>query len=202
MLGNMNRKFLEKITPVLVCLMAAGIWHCLRAWQSGIYVRPEDFNGNNRSVMRKALKALVKALVNIVMALGTCTRMLNTWRSRRTDNQEAMMVIIKGQIRERVCVHFRVCILVTNYLLIAYATGNQEDDIPIEAIREDDEGLAIALAAIRRVYTPPVTLLREPNPHQRALPEESNEFVRAQLDAVEGIPESEESDSGAMRSGQ
>lgn len=116
MLGNMNHEFLEKITPVLVRLVAAGIWYCLLASQSGIYVRSEDVTGSNRTVMCKVSKALVEALINILMALRTFTRMLNTWRSRRTDNQEAMMEIIKGQIKKRVCVHPREWILVTNYL--------------------------------------------------------------------------------------
>lgn len=56
---------------------------------------------------------------------------------------------------------------------------------------EDDESLAMALAAFWRVHTAPVTLLIEPNPHQRALAEESNELIRAQLGGIKGIPESE-----------
>ncbi|KAL0631425.1 hypothetical protein Q9L58_009705 [Maublancomyces gigas] len=65
MLGNKDPEFLERINPTLVCLVAAGIWHWLRAWHPGTYIKREDFTGSNESVMR------------------TFTRMLNTWWNRR-----------------------------------------------------------------------------------------------------------------------
>lgn len=53
MLGNMDPEFLDRINLTFVCLVAAGIWHSLRAWCTGMYIKPQDFTGSDEAVMRK-----------------------------------------------------------------------------------------------------------------------------------------------------
>ncbi|KAL0630998.1 hypothetical protein Q9L58_010151 [Maublancomyces gigas] len=81
MLGNKDPEFLERINLTFVCLVTAGIWHGIRAWRTGTYIKPKDFTGSNER---------------------TFTRMMNTWRNRRPSVQEAVMDHIKQAIRERI----------------------------------------------------------------------------------------------------
>lgn len=86
MFGNTNCTFPKKITPVVVWLVVAGVWHFVRACHIGIYLKFDDFTGSDCSIISHALKVPTKVLTKIRMTLQTFTSTLNTWRSRRVNN--------------------------------------------------------------------------------------------------------------------
>ncbi|KAH8145413.1 uncharacterized protein LAJ45_10535 [Morchella importuna] len=75
MRGVRDPEFLERITPTLICLISTAIWHGIRAWSIGSYVKPDNFQSQNESVVK------------------TFNRMSNTWKGRSKQNQEATLEI-------------------------------------------------------------------------------------------------------------
>ncbi|RPB06933.1 hypothetical protein P167DRAFT_579833 [Morchella conica CCBAS932] len=84
MRGVRDPKFLERITPTLICLISTAIWHGIRAWSTGTYVKPGNFQSQNESVVK------------------TFNRMSNTWKGRSRQNQEATLEVIKDNLREKI----------------------------------------------------------------------------------------------------
>ncbi|KAI5839427.1 hypothetical protein DFP73DRAFT_530133 [Morchella snyderi] len=46
-------EFLEWITPTFICLISTAIWHGIRTWSTGTYVKPDHFQSQNESVVKK-----------------------------------------------------------------------------------------------------------------------------------------------------
>lgn len=124
MRGVKDPEFLERITPTFICLISTAIWHGIRAWSTGTYVKPDHFQSQNESVVSKnpnvltamaeALRAFITALktfrlsildlrADIETGVETFNRMSNTWKGRSRQNQEATLEVIKDNLREKVC---------------------------------------------------------------------------------------------------
>ncbi|RPB06693.1 hypothetical protein P167DRAFT_580162 [Morchella conica CCBAS932] len=84
MRGVRDPEFLERITPTLICLISTAIWHGIRAWSTGSYVKPDNCQSQNESVVK------------------TFNRMSNTWKGRSKQNQEATLEVIKDNLREKI----------------------------------------------------------------------------------------------------
>ncbi|KAH0611271.1 uncharacterized protein H6S33_010536 [Morchella sextelata] len=82
--GVKDPEFLERITPTFICLISTAIWHGIRAWSTGTYVKPDHFQSQNESVVK------------------TFNRMSNTWKGRSRQNQEATLEVIKDNLREKI----------------------------------------------------------------------------------------------------
>ncbi|KAI5846451.1 hypothetical protein DFP73DRAFT_525947 [Morchella snyderi] len=85
MRGVKDPEFLERITPTFICLILTAIWHGIRAWSTGTYVKPDHFLFQNESVV-----------------IETFNRMSNTWKGRSRQNQEATLEVIKDNLREKI----------------------------------------------------------------------------------------------------
>ncbi|KAI5842382.1 hypothetical protein DFP73DRAFT_527797 [Morchella snyderi] len=83
MRGVKDPKFLERITPTFICLISTAIWHGIRAWSTGTYVKPDHFQSQNENVVK------------------TFNSMSNTWKGRSRQNQEATLEVIKDNLREK-----------------------------------------------------------------------------------------------------
>ncbi|KAI5837204.1 hypothetical protein DFP73DRAFT_532149 [Morchella snyderi] len=70
--------------PTFICLISTAIWHGIRAWSMGTYVKPDHFQSQNESVVK------------------TFNRMSNTWKGRSRQNQEATLEVIKDNLREKI----------------------------------------------------------------------------------------------------
>lgn len=129
MRGVKDPEFLERITPTFICLISTAIWHGIRAWSTGTYVKPDHFQSQNESVVSKnpnvltamaeALRAFITALktfrlsildlrADIETGVETFNRMSNTWKGRSRQNQEATLEVIKDNLREKVCYRWRL----------------------------------------------------------------------------------------------
>ncbi|RPB07084.1 hypothetical protein P167DRAFT_579681 [Morchella conica CCBAS932] len=75
MRGVRDPEFLERIIPTLICPISTAIWHGIRAWSTGSYVKPDNFQSQNESVVKMF------------------NRMSNTWKGRSKQNQEATLEI-------------------------------------------------------------------------------------------------------------
>ncbi|KAH0609144.1 uncharacterized protein H6S33_001372 [Morchella sextelata] len=53
MRGVRDPEFLERITPTLICLISMAICHGIWAWSIGTYVKPDHFQSQNESVVKK-----------------------------------------------------------------------------------------------------------------------------------------------------
>ncbi|KAI5839627.1 hypothetical protein DFP73DRAFT_598615 [Morchella snyderi] len=53
MRGVKDPEFLERITPTFICLISTAIWHGIRAWSTGTYVKPDHFQSQNENVIRE-----------------------------------------------------------------------------------------------------------------------------------------------------
>ncbi|KAI5837385.1 hypothetical protein DFP73DRAFT_600956 [Morchella snyderi] len=84
MRGVKDPEFLERITPTFICLISTAIWHGIRAWSTGTYVKPNHFQSQNENVVK------------------TFNRMSNTWKGRSRQNQEATLEVIKDNLREKI----------------------------------------------------------------------------------------------------
>ncbi|KAI5847416.1 hypothetical protein DFP73DRAFT_593258 [Morchella snyderi] len=84
MRGVKDPEFLERITPTVIFLISTAIWHGIRAWSTGTYVKPDHFQSQNESVVK------------------TFNRMSNTWKGRSRQNQEATLEVIKDNLREKI----------------------------------------------------------------------------------------------------
>ncbi|KAI5836688.1 hypothetical protein DFP73DRAFT_532541 [Morchella snyderi] len=84
MRGVKDPEFLERITPTFICLISTAIWHGIRAWSTGTYVKPDHFQSQNESVVK------------------TFNRMSSTWKGRSRHNQEATLEVIKDYLREKI----------------------------------------------------------------------------------------------------
>ncbi|KAH0604178.1 uncharacterized protein H6S33_007209 [Morchella sextelata] len=84
MRGVRDPEFLERITPTLICLLSTAIWHGVRAWSTGSYLKPDNFQSQNESVVKMF------------------NRMSNTWKGRSKQNQEATLEVIKDNLREKI----------------------------------------------------------------------------------------------------
>ncbi|KAH8144566.1 uncharacterized protein LAJ45_11361 [Morchella importuna] len=115
MRGVSDPEFLERITPILICLISTAIWNGIRAWSPGSYVKPDNFQSQNESVVK------------------TFNRLSNTWKGRSKQNQEAILEVIKDNLREK----------------IRDKKGVTIEIIPEEGFSEDDEALAADLATFR-----------------------------------------------------
>ncbi|KAI5850456.1 hypothetical protein DFP73DRAFT_591318 [Morchella snyderi] len=85
MRGVKDPEFLERITPTFICLISTAIWHGIRAWSTGTYVKPDHFQSQNENVV-----------------IETFNRMSNTWKGRSRQNQEATLEVIKDNLREKI----------------------------------------------------------------------------------------------------
>ncbi|KAI5840229.1 hypothetical protein DFP73DRAFT_597641 [Morchella snyderi] len=84
MRGVKDPEFLERITPTFICLISTAIWHGIRAWSTGTYVKPDHFQSQNENVVK------------------TFNRMSHTWKERSMQNQEATLEVIKDNLREKI----------------------------------------------------------------------------------------------------
>ncbi|KAI5838480.1 hypothetical protein DFP73DRAFT_600012 [Morchella snyderi] len=73
MRGVKDPEFLEQITPTFICLISTAIWHGIRAWSTGTYVKPGHFQSQNENV-----------------------------KGRSRQNQEATLEVIKDNLREKI----------------------------------------------------------------------------------------------------
>ncbi|KAI5839098.1 hypothetical protein DFP73DRAFT_530375 [Morchella snyderi] len=119
MRGVKDPEFLEWITPTFICLISTAIWHGIRAWSTGTYVKPDHFQSQNENVVSnhpRSLTAITRALRAVKDALETTecfesgdgrsqeetfNRMRNTWKGRSRQNQEATLEVIKDNLREK-----------------------------------------------------------------------------------------------------
>ncbi|KAI5842200.1 hypothetical protein DFP73DRAFT_528150 [Morchella snyderi] len=77
-------EFPVRNTPTFICLISTAIWHGIRAWLTGTYVKPDHFQSQNESVVK------------------TFNRMSNTWKGRSRQNHKATLEVIKDNLREKV----------------------------------------------------------------------------------------------------
>ncbi|KAH0607332.1 uncharacterized protein H6S33_003320, partial [Morchella sextelata] len=82
--GVRDPEFLQWITTTLICLISTAIWHGTWALSTGNYLKPDNFQSQNESVVK------------------TFNRMSNTWKGRSKLNQEATLEVIKDNLREKI----------------------------------------------------------------------------------------------------
>ncbi|KAI5842667.1 hypothetical protein DFP73DRAFT_596024 [Morchella snyderi] len=156
--GVKDPEFLERITPTFLCLISTVIWHGIRPWSTGIYVKPDHFQLQNENVVK------------------TFNRMSNTWKGRSRQNQEAMLEVIKDNLREKIREKKGITIQV----------------IPEDGFSEDDEALAADLAAFRNARKAPPSAPVDPSGSDNGGGQE--EVVHAQLRGIEAEGEGEENE--------
>ncbi|KAI5845891.1 hypothetical protein DFP73DRAFT_594087 [Morchella snyderi] len=62
MRGVKDPKFLVRITPTFICVISTAIWHGIRAWSTGTYVKPDHFQSQNENVIREKKGITIKAI--------------------------------------------------------------------------------------------------------------------------------------------
>ncbi|KAI5841327.1 hypothetical protein DFP73DRAFT_596582 [Morchella snyderi] len=187
MRGVKDPEFLERITPTFICLISTAIWHGIRAWSTGTYVKPDHFQSQNENVVSKhprSLTAITRALRAVKAALETTecfesetfNRMSNTWKRRSRQNQKVTLEVIKDNLREK----------------IREKKGITIEVIPEDGFSEDDEALAADLAAFRNARKAPPSALVDPSGSDNGGSQE--EVVHAQLRGIEAEEEGEENE--------
>jgi len=43
MMGNIDSFFFESLNQAFICLVVSAMCHCLKAWRTGIFEQPDDF---------------------------------------------------------------------------------------------------------------------------------------------------------------
>ncbi|KAH0602464.1 uncharacterized protein H6S33_008803 [Morchella sextelata] len=123
MRGVRDPEFLERITPTPICLISTAIWHGIRVWSTGTYVKPDHFQSQNESVVKLCgLPSALRAVTDAFRAILNCRADITT--------REATLEVIKDNLREK----------------IREKKGVTIEVIPEDGFRADDEALAADLA--------------------------------------------------------
>ncbi|KAI5846219.1 hypothetical protein DFP73DRAFT_525735 [Morchella snyderi] len=198
MRGVKDPEFLERITPTFICLISTAIWHGIRAWSTGTYVKPDHFESQNENVVSKhprSLTAITRTLRAVKDALETteCFEsgdgrsqetfnwMSNTWEGRSRQNQEATLAVIKDNLREK----------------IREKKGITIEVIPEDGFSEDDKALVADLEAFRNARKAPPSALVDPSGSDNGGSQE--EVVHAQLRGIEAEEEVKENEEEQER---
>ncbi|KAI5839937.1 hypothetical protein DFP73DRAFT_598206 [Morchella snyderi] len=189
MRGVKDSEFLERITPTFICLISTAIWHGIRVWSTGTYMKPDHFQSQNENVVN-ALKALGWLSALLPSALRAVTdglettecfesktfnKMSNTWKGRSGQNQEATLEVIKDNLREK-------------------KKGITIEVIPEDGFSEDDEALAADLASFQNARKAPPSVPVGPSGSDNSGGQE--EVVHSELRGIEAEEEGEENEEG------
>ncbi|KAI5837002.1 hypothetical protein DFP73DRAFT_532306 [Morchella snyderi] len=192
MRGVKDPEFLERIIPTFVCLISTAIWHGIRAWSTGTYVKTDHFQSQNENVVRKDPLS-PHSYVECFRSSDGCSQnnlvvesangssqdyrvMKNTWKGRIRQNQEAKLEVIKDNLREK----------------IREKKGITIEVIPEDGFSEDDEALAADLAPFRNVRKAPPSALVDPSGSHNGGSQE--QVVHAQLQGIEAEEKGEENE--------
>ena len=98
--GNTCLKFLESINEVFICLVVSAIRHCLKAWLTGVFVKP------TRSEQFKYATTISKynfsGLEQQVTFIDTYTRFLPTWEKLTDVVKKLLIATMKAELQARI----------------------------------------------------------------------------------------------------
>ncbi|KAH8152788.1 uncharacterized protein LAJ45_03013 [Morchella importuna] len=100
-------EFLERVTPTLICLISTAIWHGIRAWSTGSYVKPDNFQSQNESVVRVTIEIIPEegfseddeALAADLAAFRDARRTPTSAPGGRVDSDSAQDEVINARLR-------------------------------------------------------------------------------------------------------
>jgi hypothetical protein len=101
MRGIRDPDFIDEINREFVCLVCASIQHCLKAWRTGVYIKPPDFRYTNSPYCENMSPAPTVRRCGRLTVIDVYNRLIRTWMKIPDRLQPMLMEAIRNEIHKR-----------------------------------------------------------------------------------------------------